>query len=490
MAPLVGVFDYLLLIIGAFLLILGLTLFQIGAKNGISKVGEYMGSYLSKEANIFIVVIFAFLLGALITCAEPSILIVASDVSIPSWVLLGGISIGVGVFVVIGVIRIIAHKNLKIWYLFLYAISFMLIGMIQDGEFLPFIFDSGGITTGSATVPFILSLGAGIATVRSGKNANTDSFGLVGVASIGPIMTMTIIVLINQFGGSTGFSSYIFDAEAVVSSMNNPDIFGAFVSKLLPNEGATGVVLEVLIALLPIIVIFLIYNFIFIRLPKRKILQLLFGFFVSYIGLVLFLTAVGAAMSPIGKYVGVMLGEHANYIVIIICFIVGMVTILCEPAVHVLTSQIEDISDGNIKKVNVLLILSIGVGLAIALASIRSIFGFSVMYYLVPGYILCIALMMLSPNLYVAIAFDSGGTASGPLAVSFVLPMIIGMTYVKSDGAANIYQDAFGVVALVAMIPIVAIQMLGVYDKFIQYNKVKIMRERVLEFDDNQIIHF
>lgn len=490
LAPFKGGYDYLLLFLGAFVLIIGLTLFQIGAKNGITKVGEYMGSYLSKETNIFIVILFAFLLGALITCAEPSILIVASDVSIPSWLLVGGISIGVGIFVVVGIVRIILHGKLKIWYLFLYAISFMLIAMIEDGQFLPFIFDSGGITTGSATVPFILALGAGVATVRSGKNAHADSFGVVGVASIGPIMTMTIIVLINHLSGADGFSSYQFDADAVVNSMNNPNILGLFGYVLTPHGNSMGVLLEVLIALLPIIAIFLIYNFIFIKLPKQKILQLLFGFFISFVGLVFFLSGVGAAMSPIGKYVGVMLGRLDNGIIIAICFIVGMVTILCEPAVHVLTTQIEEISDGTIKKTTVLLILSVGVGLAIGLSAIRSIFNFSIMYYIIPGYIICIVLMMISPDLYVAIAFDSGGTASGPLAVSFVLPMIIGMTYVKSDGTANIYQDAFGVIGLIAMIPIFAIELLGAYDKFMQYNKLKIMRERVLEFDDNQIIHF
>ena len=204
-----GAFDYLMLIIGGLVLIIGLALFQIGATTGLTKVGEYMGSSLSKQQNIFIVIIFSLALGALITCAEPSILIVSKQVtivennaSLNAIVLIGSIALGVGIFVVVGVLRIVFHKSLKIWYMFFYMITFMLVCLIaidpSKSELLPFIFDSGGVTTGSATVPFILALGAGVATVRGGKNASNDSFGLVGMASIGPILTMTITILLKS----------------------------------------------------------------------------------------------------------------------------------------------------------------------------------------------------------------------------------------------------------------------------------------------------
>ena len=490
LAPIGGTFNYLLLISGGLFLILGLTLFQIGASTGLSKVGEYMGSSLSKQSKLWVVILFAFLLGTLITCAEPSILIVAKDVSIPSWILLGGISIGVGIFVVIGILRILLHSNLKVWYIFLYLISFMLVALIDKGSYLPFIFDAGGITTGSATVPFILSLGAGIAIVASGKNATQDSFGLVGIASIGPIMTMTIIVLINQFSGGADWV-YSVDSSSVILD-NDPNLFKNFVTNLLPNGGPNGTLIEVAIALLPIIVIFVVYELIFIKLPKKQLLKLAIGFLYSYIGLVIFLTAVGAAMTPIGKHVGTMLAINLGdnkIVLIIIGFVIGMVTILCEPAVHVLTTQIENVSDGTIKKTTVLLTLSIGVGIAIGLAFFRSLYNIPIKVIIIPAYILVFVSMLFSSDIFTAIAFDSGGTASGPIAVSFVLPLVIGMVY-QLDNNADIYEQAFGVVSFVALTPIIAIQLLGCKQKLSQYLKLRVMRKTIFDSDDAQIIHF
>jgi hypothetical protein len=375
----------------------------------------------------------------------------------------------------------------------------MLIALIERGTYLPFIFDAGGITTGSATVPFILSLGAGVAFVRSGKNANKDSFGLVGVASIGPILTMTILILFNQW---TNGASWEYVLES--TSLDGQNIFIDLIHQMIPMEGANGTLIDVLIAILPIIAIFTIYNFIFIKLPINKLLKMLVGFLYSYIGLVIFLSGVGAAMTPIGKFVGVQLANNFNSeelkpIIIGIGFIIGMVTILCEPAVHSLTNQIENISDGTIKKSTVLLTLSIGVGIAIALAITRSLYNFSILYYIIPMFIISLSLMFITPDIYTAIAFDSGGTASGPLAVSFVLPLVIGMTYEFNPLASTytgvelgelIYGQAFGVVALIATTPIIAIQLLGVKDRLSSYLAVRTMVKNASTFDDAQIIHF
>ena len=335
-APLNGE-QTLLIVIGMIALIIGLALFQIGASIGLTKVGEYMGSSLSKQKNIFIVILFAFALGSLITCAEPSILIISKQVTIipnnsvaNAIILVGSIAVGVGIFVVIGVLRIIFHKDLKVWYLFFYALTFMLICLIaldpERRRLLPFIFDSGGVTTGSATVPFILALGAGVATVRGGKNASNDSFGLVGMASIGPILTMTITILLK---------SNIPPYE--VMTPDNSSVFMKFANALLPIGGTTGSILEVTIALAPILLIFFVYNFIFIHLPKGKILSLLIGFLFSFLGLSIFLSATAAAMQPIGSIVGEGLGEKSEALIILLGFVIGLVTILCEPAVHVLT---------------------------------------------------------------------------------------------------------------------------------------------------------
>ena len=484
--------DYLALFIGAFLLIVGLAIFQTGTFQGLTKVGQYMGNSLSSQPKYFIIVIFAFLLGALITCAEPSIIIVSSQIEINPFLLIGSIALGVGIFVVIGVVRITKHASLKVWYLFFYFIVFLLICLIAvddtSRQFLPFIFDAGGITTGSATVPFILALGTGIAIVR-GKRPHEDSFGLVGMASIGPIITMTILLLINR----SGFDPYEL-------TIPNPYyeagwIFNDILKALLPSSAThLGSLVEVGMALAPILIIFFIYEAMYIKLPKAEVMRLLSGFLMSYFGLVIFLTGVGAIMSPFGTRVGVALGILNNdWLIIAICFVIGLVTIVCEPAVHVLTTQINEASDGYIKKSTILGALSIGVGSAIGLSALRSVFDFNIMYIIVPGYFLSLALMFVTPNLYTAMAFDAGGTASGPMSVSFVLPMIIGITYSKHnlpEKSVAYYTEAFGVVALIAMMPILTIQLLGVYLQVKKLIQLRVTRGVIADPNDAQIIHF
>ena len=351
---------------------------------------------------------------------------------------------------------------------------------------LPFIFDSGGVTTGSATVPFILALGAGVAIVRGGKSAKSDSFGLVGMASIGPIMAMTISILIKS-----SIPPYEY---APVDTFGN-NYFGYFFNALIPHGSQLGSLVEVGIALSPILIIFFIYELLFIKLPKNRILSLLFGFALSYLGLSLFLASTSAVMSPMGDIVGRSLGVNWSdnpWIIIVIAFIIGLVTILCEPAVHVLTTQMENISSGQIKKSTVLITLSLGVGLAIMLAAIRAIYNFSILYYLIPGYIISLALMFVCPDIFTAMAFDSGGTASGPMSTSFVLPMIIGIYSVVAmdKGEANFYGNAFGVVALIALTPIIAIQILGSLTEINQLRRRIAARKAVTEVDDIQVIHF
>ena len=486
--------DYALLLIGMVIMIIGLSLFQIGASSSLSKVGEYMGSSLSRQSSLFIIVLFSLVLGTLITCAEPSILIVSKQVNVPSIILIGSIALGVGIFVVIGVLRIIFHGSLKVWYLLFYFITFLLICLVcispdaNKRAFLPFIFDSGGVTTGSATVPFILALSAGVATVRGGRNSTNDSFGLVGMASIGPIITMTILVLLSK--NETAVSTY--------ASLGNSNIFGALLNKLIPTSSSSlGSLVEVAIALSPILLIFFVYELLFIKLPKNEILKLLVGFGFSFVGLSLFLCATSAVMTPIGYSVGQNIGHFPDWLIILISFVIGLVTILCEPAVHVLTGQMETVSDGRVTKLKVLITLSLGVGIAIGLSALRAVTHLNIMYIVVPGYGLSLIMMFFCPNIYTAMAFDSGGTASGPMSSSYVLPMIIGITTslapenVTEQELGNlIYSDAFGVVALIALTPVLAIQFLGVWENAKGTYMRFVTRKQIMATNDAQIIHF
>lgn len=506
--------ESITLAIGGVAMIFGLSLFQIGSSNSLTKVGEYMGASLSKQTKLIIVVIFALLLGALITCAEPSILIVSDQIKINKYLLIGFIAGGVGIFVVLGVVRIFMGKSIKLWYLLFYLIVFMLICILQiDPEnraFLPFIFDAGGITTGSATVPFILALGAGAASVRQIKKNNEDSFGLVGLASIGPIISMIILILINR----SGFQPYQLNTWQPDDSV----WFRFKWSLIYFSPTSMGSLIDVLLALSPIILIFMIYEIIYIKLPKKEIGKLFIGFLFVYLGLAMFLAAVTASMGPVGNKVGQELSNRPAVVLFVIAFLIGMVTILCEPAVHSLTNQISAVSAGAIKKIVVLATLSLGVGVAVLLSAIRSYYGFSILYYLIPGYAIALILMFFTPTLFTSMAFDSGGTASGPMAVSFVMPMMIGITSFKyrigheayealaeeikqnynpigTNGVhyltrgIQFYEESFGAVALIALIPIIAIQLLGIFGNVYKNKKYRVIRTLVHDESNGKIIY-
>lgn len=484
--------DYLLIVLGAFVLIFGLATFSLGASRGLSKVGEHLGASLSKQSNLFIVVVVAFVLGALITCAEPSIMILSTQTPLPGWMLIMFISIGVGLFVAIGVIRVIKQSKLNIWLLCLYGLVFALCILIdRNGQLMPLVWDAGGATTGSATVPFLLSLGAGVAAVRGGKNATENSFGLVAISSVGPLLSMALLAIIVSLNGgqNTIYASSIVDLHAEVN------IAQRFINEILPVFDASGAIvnygtiLEVALALIPIMLVFFIYQSIFIKLPAKEIGRILFGFLYSFIGLVIFLTGVKAAMMPLGDFVGQSIGNLDAVLIILIVFFFGLVTIVCEPATHVLTKQIEEVSSGAISKKSVLIALSLGVGTAIALAALRSYFNIDIVYFIVPGYLLALALTFICPPLYTAIAFDSGGVASGPMTVSFILPMIIGMT-LKVDPKADVMARSFGVIAFVAMTPLICLQILGIYYNLKKQIALKKYKQSILLHSDNEIVRF
>ena len=483
--------DYFALGFVGVMLIIGMTLFQIGADRSLTKVGEIMGSSLSNHGRLFIVVIFAFLLGALITVAEPSILIVCNQVNMSPVLLVGAIAAGVGIFVVFGVLRIWFHKSLKAWYIFFYLICFMLVCLIAiDNEarkYLPFIFDSGGITTGASTVPFILALGTGFALVR-GQNSSEDGFGIVGLASVGPLITMALLILFNR----SGFSDYVI--KPITNFDNVGTVFGTYFSEMVPHGNGLGTILDVTIAIVPIIAMFFIYELIYIKLPKKELIGISVSFAFASIGLILFLAGTNSIMTPFGTKVGFDLGYFKSDITIVfIAALFGLVSILCEPAVHVLTKQVNIVSDGLIKKSTVLIFISVGVAIAIGLATMRSLLNFNILFIIVPGYLVALILMLICPNLFVAIGFDAGGTASGPMSVSFILPMVIGLTKTKNNYAASstiYYEQSFGVVALIALIPILSLEILGIVMDLKKKYKLRLMVLNSLDPNDGQIIHF
>ena len=461
--------------ISAVFLILGIGFFTLGADIAMTPMGEHVGSGLTKSRNLKLLLLICFALGVLITIAEPDLTVLADQVG--SSLIIVFVGIGVGLFLVLAILKIIFKRDLAsiliYFYMVLFALALLLIAVNPDNfKLIPLSFDSGGVTTGPITVPFIMSLGVGIAATIGGKKSSENSFGLVAMCSVGPILAVLILSLIN--GG-----------DITPPNTNNYLIADNLLLTTIETLGQTAI--DVTIALGLVVVFFFIINFFLLKLPNKKLIQIGIGTGFTYIGLIVFLTSVHIGFMPVGFKIGQEIGTTSPIIVTIIAFILGLVVVLAEPAVHVLNKQVEDITNGTVSKKAMMIALSIGVGLSICLSVIRIIFGFSILYYLIPGYLLSLGLSFFVPRIYTAIAFDSGGVASGPLTSTFILPFSIGIC-VAMNG--DILADAFGIVAMVAMTPLITIQLLGFTSLYKKRMVEKLAMRKILDEEDDQIIRF
>ena len=470
--------------VSAVFLILGIGLFNLGADLAMTPMGEHVGSGLTKSKKLIVLISVCFLMGLLITVAEPDLSVLAEQVKdimpgegeVSKWILIVTVGVGVGIFLVIAILKIVFRKTLSALLMFFYLLLFALCAVAAlpetgKSELFPLSFDSGGVTTGPITVPFIMALGVGIATTIGGKDSKENSFGLIALCSIGPVIAVMALSL------TTKGSLDVYDTGQ----------YSIAVSKIgwviLENIKDVGLALGL------IVVFFGILQFTILKLPKQKIIQIIIGIVYTFVGLIIFLTAVKVGFMPIGYKIGQQLADN-EVLLVIFGFVLGLVVVLAEPAIHVLNKQVEDITGGGVKKIEMLIALCLAVGVSIALSLIRMIFKFSILYYLIPGYLISLGLSFFVPKLYTAIAFDSGGVASGPLTSSFILPLAIGACVALNGSSDLVFSDAFGVVAMVAMTPLITIQILGF--KAVTSAKVrsKIMMKRILSADDEQIIYF
>lgn len=464
--------------VSAVFLILGIGLFNLGSDLAMTPMGEHMGSGLIKSKKIVILIAVSFIMGVLITIAEPDLSVLAEQVStvINPTILILTVGLGVGLFLVIALLKILFKKNLSMILMFFYMMLFAFCAILLESgkaDFLALSFDSGGVTTGPITVPFIMALGFGIANTVGGRNANENSFGLIALCSIGPMIALIILALT-----SNGEMIYELADYSVEASLSN--FGGVLLSHSLDTLKALGL----------IVVFFLILQFTILKLPTKKLLQIGIGILYTFFGLTIFFVAVSVGFMPIGFKLGEQIAQFSPTLLVVIGVILGMVVVLAEPAVHVLNKQVEEVTGGGVKKIEMLIALSVAVGISIGLSLIRMIFKFSILYYLIPGYAISLGLAFFVPKIYTAIAFDSGGVASGPLTSSFILPLAIGACVALSGNPQSVLTDAFGVVAMVAMTPLITIQTLGF--KAIMSAKVrnKIAMKRILSADDEQIIYF
>ena len=463
-------------LICALALIAGMSLFNLGADIAMTPMGEHIGSGLSKTGKFKTLLIICFLMGLLITIAEPDLTVLAQQVKdiINSTLLTVTIGVGVGLFLVFGILKIVFRLDLGKMLMFFYLLLFALVSIVLVGGnegFLPLAFDSGGVTTGPITVPFIMALGVGVSSALGDKRNRENSFGFIALCSIGPILAVMLL---------GAFSS----GELTYTNNGYPMDIGHLPTVLLHKMKDVG------IALGPIVICFFILQAIFMRgASKKRNRQILIGVLYTFFGLVIFLSAVDVGFMPIGYKMGVELASNATEDqMVLFAFLLGLAVVLAEPAIHVLNKQVETVTGGSVKKSSMLIALSVGVGVSIALSVIRIIFDFSILYYLVPGYFISLGLSFFVPRLYTAIAFDSGGVASGPMTSTFILPFAVGICSILQPG--SILVDAFGLVAMVAMTPLITIQALGFKAVITKHVKEKIAMKRILDKDDEQIISF
>ena len=433
---------------GGVLLIVGMMFFTLGAELAMEPMGEQIGGAITKTRRLALILPTGFLLGALITVSEPDLQVLAGQVqSIPNGALIFSVAGGVGLFLVLALLRMLLRVKLRALLLVFYAAVFALTFFAPAG-LLAVAFDAGGVTTGPMTVPFILAFGVGISAIRSDASSQEDSFGLIALCSVGPILAVLLLSLIYRVDGAN------YSAAVVPNFTDSVELRTLFTSALPTYLG------EIARALLPILAFFCVFQLTVLHLGKKGLIRIGAGLLYTYAGLVLFLTGVNVGFMPAGTYLGETLaGLPYRFLLIPVGMLIGYYIVKAEPAVYVLMKQVEELTSGAVTGAMLQRSLSVGVSVSVGLAMLRVLTGLSILYFIVPGYLLALALSLFVPDIFTAIAFDSGGVASGPMTATFLLPLATGACLAAGG---NVVTDAFGIVAMVAMTPLIAIQLLGV----------------------------
>ncbi|MBR6823611.1 MAG: DUF1538 domain-containing protein [Firmicutes bacterium] len=441
-------------LLGAVLVMIGMMFFTLGAEMSMTPMGEKVGTKMTQSRSIPLIISLAFVLGVVITISEPDLQVLAGLVpSIPSQTLILAVAVGVGISLVAAILRILLGISLHYLLVVLYIVAFTLMNLVPE-SFRAIAFDSGGVTTGPMTVPFIMALGVGISSIRNDRSAADDSFGLVALCSIGPIIAVLMLGLIFPTGEGAAQALHQLQVQDTVE-------LGKMFAVELP-----AYMLEIARSLLPIIAFFAIFQLVLLRLKRRPLIKIMVGLVYTYIGLVLFLTGANVGFMPAGSYIGQVLGARAyRFLLVPLGAVIGFFIVKAEPAVYVLNHQVEEITEGAISARAMGMSLSLGVAASVALAMIRVLTGLPILYFLLPGYAVAIILSFFVPKIFTAIAFDSGGVASGPMTATFLLPLAQGACMAVGG---NLVTDAFGVVAMVAMTPLITIQILGVVTRIKQ----------------------
>ena len=434
-------------IFGTFFMIFGIGLFTLGVDKSMMPMGEHVGATITKSRKLWLVIFVSFFIGTLITASEPDLTVLAATIpSIDTYTFILTVAVGVGVFLVLAVLRIIFAIRLRYLLFASYAIVFIMAALVSP-DFLSVAFDAGGVTTGPLTVPFIMAMGVGISAIAADSSKSGDSFGLMALCSVGPIIAILVLGLVYKVDGGT------YTPDAIVSFEDSRG-FGLEFLLTIPHKLS-----EVATGLFPVVIFFFVFQLIFNRVSKEQVLRLAIGVMYTYVGIVLFLTGVSIGFLPVGSYIGESLGgTEYRWLLIPIGMLLGYFIVLAEPAVHVLEKQVEEVTSGTISKKMLSYGMSIGVSIAVGLAMLRALTGVSILWFVGIGYAIALGLSFIVPDFFTSIAFDSGGVASGAMTSTFLMPLAVGASYAVGG---NIMTDAFGVIAMVALLPPITIQILG-----------------------------
>ena len=437
----------MLFLTGAALLIVGMGLFTLGADMAMMPIGEMVGGRMAKGKRLGIIALLCFFIGGMVTMAEPDLKVLAHQMpGVPDLVLMLSVACGVGIFLAVSFLRTLFGWRLSTLLLGCYGLIFLL-SLFVPREFLAVAFDSGGVTTGPMTVPFIMALGLGLAALGKSRQSGEDSFGMIALCSVGPILAVLVLGLTYRAEGG----SY---EPFVIPEINSTRELGLQFGAAFP-----AYMKEVLGALLPIMIFFLVFQMLFLRLRKKQLGKLLVGLLYTFGGLTLFLTGVNVGFMPVGHFLGAELaGLSYRWVLVPLGMVIGYFIVKAEPAVLVLNKQVEDITSGAIPQRMMMAGLSMGMALSVGLSMLRVLTGLPLLALLLPGYALALGLSFVVPPIFTAIAFDSGGVASGPMTATFLLPLAMGACEAVQG---NMLQDAFGIVAMVAMTPLMMIQLIG-----------------------------
>lgn len=443
--------------VSALFLILGMALFNVGADQSMIEMGSSVGAALSKTKKLKLMLFCTFLIGFLITLAEPELLVISEQIGMGKWLYVLTISLGVGFFLALSIIRMIFRVNLSVLFAFAFTLILVISFFVQP-EYIPLIFDAGSVTTSSVSVPFLLAFGIGLASLRVSKNSEDDTFGLIALSSVGPMFSIMVVSLFLPSGLGGSNVATLLDASLSQSLLDS--------------------VKEVTFSLFPIIIIFFIFQVTLIKLPMKKIVKIGIGLGYTFVGIVIFLAGVAAGFLPVAFKLGMSINESTMFgyrgllLLVPLSLLLGFVMISAEPAVHVLKRQVEEITNGKISQKTMIVTLSVGAAFSVLLATLRAVFDIPMLAIMIVIYVPCIVLAFINPKVFTSIAFDSGGSSTGAMGVSFILPMLTG---VAGDG-----RNAFGAIGIMAGVSVLAIQIIGfIYTIKLKKLEVEEKRRRI-----------